>query len=1541
MHTPQHVAWLRRGLPICLALTVLVFPVRGQTPDNDVKLPSNPKTNLLLEFDREYLETKDWEPAFRAVQRLLALPEDSLVAVKERQGDKTVSRFTSAKAEMERLLAALPRDARLLYEKIYGPAAETLLEEARKDGDAVRFIRVDRLYPLTRAAGEALVQLARLDEKRGQPQQAAMALDRLLRRRALADWAPDELYLAARVFTRVGDKGQAAAVAAALKERLGPDGLKVGEKILKAADLATELANLARSATTADWPLLGGNPQRNAQAGGSAPFLDPLWRKQLSANEEARSFLAKSADMLEQHRLPVLSAGSPLVVSVANGEKTEHLAVFISWAGLQAVNLETGKPRWEALSNTSLERLLSQPLDAVLLNYWLTAWDGAWMGVLFENSLTGQISADGQNVYLVDDLPLPHPPRLTGISYVLTQQQKDWIAHNRLQAIDLVSGKVRWELGGRGDGELADTHFLGAPLPVEGRLYVLNEKNQDLRLLTLDPNGKVLATQPLGQVAKKITDDPKRRFREALLSYHRGILVCDAHVGAVFGIDLLNGSLAWVHASSPWPQASSPGLKDRELPPPISAWIRQGVPPGSIQTPRGQNMQDASQIDRWRGSALIIEDGKVIRATSEPRAVQCLDLRDGSLLWSVKGTRADLFVGGVADGKVLLVGSSGCRALDLNKGTAVWTLPTGMPSGRGALSQGVYYLPLKADAGTGKAEVCAIDVARGQVRAHIGSRSDVAAGNLVFAQGVMLSQTPREIAAYPDLDAKLKQIEELLKANPRDPVALGERGGLRQDQGNLIGAVEDLREALAGKLDAKDQWRLQARLFDSLSEFLKHDFKAGEKFLADYHALTQIVIPADLPLETVRERKAELERRRVQSLLVIGRGRQSVGKAVEALETYLELAAQETEEMVPTLDDPGLRVSMAVWARGRIEELLAIKDDAVRGQLAEAVDNRWTTLREEKAFHPLRDFADALGVAPRGQEARLLLAQLLIKDREYTHAQVQLEKLRRQKTDLAVSGRAVLTLAQLFTEQNRFQDAWRYYEILKGEYGNIKVHLGKTGAELHDEMRTNKRFLPFVEGQGFWKGQLKANLEKGDFPYFQKGIPLNPVGVRTAAWHENQKQLRLDYSTLLFVDGLTGEQRWSQAVAAPGTGGPLIPGNPNKIDLAPFYTLGDFALVPLGSLLLGFDPLKRKTVWEMNLGFSRDNGQPWGVIDETDNSMLRIFPDGLLQRVGQPESMAFDAVCVQTPAGMHGIDPLTGKKLWTRADLSFAQHLFGDDDYLFLLERETGQPKGRATLAVRRRDGVRVAAADFSSAYSRQISRHGRLLLVRDSDDKGVTLRLHDVLEGKDVWSKLFAPKTLFFTSKDPRLTGGVEPDGKFVVLDLAGGKTVVEAKLEAAQMKNLEEATLLSDDKAVYLALRAKADPNLGKLGDFPTNLAPNNGLRSIQINGDLIALDRTTRKMRWTVAAPNLTILLNSFAETPVIVLTSRLKKRVRQEDRIVEVNVATLKLVQKDNGKLFFNAEDAALNEIHRLDVDPTRGEIVITALKEKLKLEKIPE
>src|SRR5262249_8421049 len=138
-----------------------------------------------------------------------------------------------------------------------------------------------------------------------------------------------------------------------------------------------------------------------------------------------------------------------------------------------------------------------------------------------------------------------------------------------------------------------------------------------------------------------------------------------------------------------------------------------------------------------------------------------------------------------------------------------WTVEVGSPSGFGVRADGIYYLPLRAAVNSKEPEVVALDMDRGQIIAHAPSRKKEVPGNLTLHEGYVLSQTTGELVAYPQLQAKLAQMERLLAANPKDPAGLTERGELKLAKGDLQGAVDDLHAALDGQ--PGDELRERAR----------------------------------------------------------------------------------------------------------------------------------------------------------------------------------------------------------------------------------------------------------------------------------------------------------------------------------------------------------------------------------------------------------------------------------------------------------------------------------------------------------------------------------------------------------------------------------------------------------------------------------------------------------------------------------------------------------------------------------------------------------
>src|SRR5205085_2352425 len=145
-------------------------------------------------------------------------------------------------------------------------------------------------------------------------------------------------------------------------------------------------------------------------------------------------------------------------------------------------------------------------------------------------------------------------------------------------------------------------------------------------------------------------------------------------------------------------------------------------PPGFLYRPDGR-LVPAPRIWSWAASAPLGSDGRVIFTAPDSNALHCLNLRDGRLLWKDKRQDEDVYVGGVLGGKVLVVGSKTCRALNLDNGMQAWSLETGVPSGVGVIAGEQFYLPLAEAARTKEPGVCVLDVGKGRTIARSRSRT--------------------------------------------------------------------------------------------------------------------------------------------------------------------------------------------------------------------------------------------------------------------------------------------------------------------------------------------------------------------------------------------------------------------------------------------------------------------------------------------------------------------------------------------------------------------------------------------------------------------------------------------------------------------------------------------------------------------------------------------------------------------------------------------------------------------------------------------------
>jgi outer membrane protein assembly factor BamB len=255
----------------------------------------------------------------------------------------------------------------------------------------------------------------------------------------------------------------------------------------------------------------------------------------------------------------------------------------------------------------------------------------------------GTLSTDGVRVYAVDDLAVPPYRRSPRGRW---RQEFSWpdfgpeltdaANSSRLLALDAERGKLLWEIGGRGGtsraGGLSDSYFLGPPLPLDGRLYALTEKDNKLALVCVAAaDGALVWKQALAYAPTRLLLDPGRRVQAARPAYGEGILVCPTNAGMVVGVDLLTPGLAWAYSYRTRPLTQSQ---------PSSVGRRVKVSPTQITA-------------EWQAPVTVVQGGKIIFTAPDCPSIHCLRLRDGSPLWEAARANDDLYVAGIFAGKGL------------------------------------------------------------------------------------------------------------------------------------------------------------------------------------------------------------------------------------------------------------------------------------------------------------------------------------------------------------------------------------------------------------------------------------------------------------------------------------------------------------------------------------------------------------------------------------------------------------------------------------------------------------------------------------------------------------------------------------------------------------------------------------------------------------------------------------------------------------------------------------------------------------------------
>jgi outer membrane protein assembly factor BamB len=406
---------------------------------------------------------------------------------------------------------------------------------------------------------------------------------------------------------------------------------------------------------------------QQAQARGAA---SDTWSLELGVAEGAGHAIESAVGELDAQALNPILTCRPLLV--------DQRILTRTLMGLICVDAASGKLLWEHPIACHASRLAAAP--GTLTDPIRTGQVSAQLlRRLIRDSLQDELSTDGEAVFTL----------VTG-----DRSEKDDPLRpaNSLRAIDVSTGKLRWELkpppreGPRSARRAAARearYFLGPPLIDGDRLLLPAQHGQNVELVALDRrSGESLWSITIGQAVRDLwarksvgIDEPRPEDRErqstaCLLSRSGAHLLFPTGAGAVACVDVARQRLVWAYRyprrnlSAPAPSAGDE-THFRQMPTRDAFVAAESWIAGETAVCLAP---DADRI-----LAFDLPSGRLL--SSRPRGDTVQVLQDtGDLL--------------------LLVGEAGVTAVNARTGRREWSTPVSRPAGRAVIDGDQLIIPL-------------------------------------------------------------------------------------------------------------------------------------------------------------------------------------------------------------------------------------------------------------------------------------------------------------------------------------------------------------------------------------------------------------------------------------------------------------------------------------------------------------------------------------------------------------------------------------------------------------------------------------------------------------------------------------------------------------------------------------------------------------------------------------------------------------------------------------------------------------------------------
>lgn len=1051
----------RRGL---IVLALLLRAAWGQGGGaGEVKLVTDEAIPRYLARGRELAAGQQWEKAADLYQRVIAgdatifpeLSPDTLHAAVHSE-DGTL--FIPAREICMRELAQMPPEGLKAYRAACDEKAAALLGEARRAPGVARRLAalaaVYDLYLVSSSGDDALEMAADLHFDLGRYREALLLYRRLLEVYPSDTDRPVPLLLAKAAYcaARVGDTARrdaflARAAADNSRAQILVAGVPVSVQALRDHP-ALQPGDAKPAARSGDWPMAGGNPERNRLIAdipeGSLP-AKPLWSA-LLAEGDLRFVADDRGWRIALHSREEASPGEggyptllPILLDGVLWMKDYNEVVARS-AGSGTLRRDTYHLRGRLLDRSAgvarpdwkypRQQVRPGPPDrAEALITWYDVGGSA-------------LVSDSESLFGLWSAALPR--------FADGEGRGPAIARNCLLAWNRSAARLRWGFGRLGGGEDSGllysaivardpralnawrvdyenhsrSRFLGPGVVADGILYTLAAEESGIALWAFHAaEGRVL-------------------FRTLLHlpDTARSMLPVGAPLaaggGAVYAVS--SGVVACV-------EAQAPGRV---------RWIRRY--PRAVETSEG-DVSVTSVQQTFGYNDPLLDGGRLYVAAPDATGLFALDAETGALSWHVPCKEQCLV--GVSQGVVVVAGFV-VRGLDARTGKQLWegTL-RGDRDGRGLLSATTAYIPTRASR-LEQSWIQRFDLKTGEQRDPFAFATP-RLGNLLYTDGRLVVANERGVACFSTAQAERERIDARLAARP-DPDLWIERGMLAMAEGNRRAARDDLARAIeaahTGHLDDREP---RIRAFENLVALAG---ETGDRALcAEARQLAPnrfYAAQADLLEFRLLLDKAQLD---------------------EAMARFEKIAA-ETPPADVVLD---AEVLPAPRAAERLLRTAGEKNPALKAALEERVRRLIDEAAQKKDLETLETIPARFGFARPSEEACFRAFALHLAAGEAAAAEQSLRRFIRDFPDHQRRAEAHLLLARELARGGRTEEAKAELQWAR-QRGN-----DATPADL---LAAVEALLPGKEEKAPGPPALTLPLGKTDFAAPQ-GVPVRFVGA--------------------------------------------------------------------------------------------------------------------------------------------------------------------------------------------------------------------------------------------------------------------------------------------------------------------------------------------------------------------------------------------------------------------------------------------------------------